>query len=223
LPRVRYGDAIAVMQIPRLGTNLVIAQGDGPEQLRSGPGHRPGTPYPGSIGNSIVSAHASAWGGPFAALHDLKRGDHIVVQPRASLAGPNGIAPTYVFTVTDVVRTNDRDTAWYGTSNDHRLTLVTGRGGRFSTGRLVVVAVSGQKGRLARPDAEVVAATPGRGLAHTGSTALFVVSSLVAIAVVLSMRGRYGRGSIVAVTTPLVTLALLGLLLGLDRLLSPVR
>ena len=62
------GNAIGVVQIPRLGLNVVVAEGDAPQQLRSGPGHRFGTALPGDIGNAVIVGHRSGWGGPLASI-----------------------------------------------------------------------------------------------------------------------------------------------------------
>ena len=60
------GDVAAVLQIPRLDVNVYVVEGDAVAQLRSGPGHRPGTPLPGKVGNSVIVGHRKGWGHPFA-------------------------------------------------------------------------------------------------------------------------------------------------------------
>jgi sortase A len=67
-PKVSRGQTLATLQIPKIGMNVYIVQGDAPEELRDGPGHRIGTPDPGERGNSLVFGHRDAWGGPFADL-----------------------------------------------------------------------------------------------------------------------------------------------------------
>ena len=54
--------------------NLVVAEGDSPQQLRSGPGHRIGTPLPGKVGNSVIFGHRTGWGGPLSDLGTLEDG-----------------------------------------------------------------------------------------------------------------------------------------------------
>ncbi len=65
------------------GSTSSSAEGDSPERLRSGPGHRMGTPLPGRRGNSVVFGHRDAWGGPFSSLTKVERSDFIVVQNKA--------------------------------------------------------------------------------------------------------------------------------------------
>src|SRR5205085_1165226 len=130
--------ALGTLQIPRLGVNLVVQEGDGGVQLRSGPGHHADTPRPGQIGNSVIVGHRHAWGSPFAPLANLRRGDLIAFQ------SPRDPTHAFVFKVTKVQsNVGASDPAPFGHSNDHRLTLVTGAGGQFSDRRLVVTAVSG--------------------------------------------------------------------------------
>ena len=40
--RVLPGQALGILQIPRLGTNVVVQEGDDVQHLRSGPGHHAG-------------------------------------------------------------------------------------------------------------------------------------------------------------------------------------
>ena len=68
------------------------------EDLRGGPGHLIGTPLPGALGNSVILGHRHAWGGPFADLTKLRRGDLIAVETHA----PDGSLPIGVFTVTSI-------------------------------------------------------------------------------------------------------------------------
>ena len=213
---IKRGDAIGILQIPRVGVNVVVAQGDDPQQLRSGPGHRIGTPMPGGKGNVVIVAHRSGWGGPFSALGRLRKGD--------LLALTNGALQTpTVYTVTSVSRVAGSDTSPFVPSTDHRLTLVTGDGGRLSTKRLVVSAVSGQA--KARP------ASVGLPRASTTAGSLMLNSSLllalvggfgVLIAFVL-LRRRTRTVALVAVLAPFAALALLGLLLEVDLLFPALR
>src|SRR5262249_52272001 len=61
---VGIGRAIGIVQVPKLGTDVVFAEGDSPQQLRGGPGHRVGTAQPGDLGNAVISGHRDDWGGP---------------------------------------------------------------------------------------------------------------------------------------------------------------
>lgn len=79
--RIRLGHALALLRIPRLGADYryAIVEGVGPDELRKGPGHYPGTALPGQIGNFVVSGHRTTYGAPFNRIDELRRGDDIVV------------------------------------------------------------------------------------------------------------------------------------------------
>jgi sortase A len=74
---VRVGDTIARLEIPRLGADLYIVEGDGARQLRLGPGHIAGTALPGQDGNCIIAGHRDTH---FRVLKDIRAGDEILLQ-----------------------------------------------------------------------------------------------------------------------------------------------
>lgn len=83
---VPAGAGFAILRIPRLGAGYdkVIVQGVGVEDLKRGPGHMPGTAFPGQVGNFVVSGHRTTYGAPFNRLDELRRGDAVVVQTKDS-------------------------------------------------------------------------------------------------------------------------------------------
>ncbi|MFD0884848.1 class E sortase [Streptosporangium algeriense] len=80
----RKGDALALLRIPRFDADYeyAVVEGVGWDQLRTGPGHYPGTALPGEIGNFVVSGHRTTYAAPFNRLGELRRGDEIVVETR---------------------------------------------------------------------------------------------------------------------------------------------
>jgi LPXTG-site transpeptidase (sortase) family protein len=218
-PHTGKGAAIAVLQIPRLGTNLVIAEGDAPQQLRSGPGHRIGTPQPGDVGNSVIVAHRSGWGGPFADLGQLKTDDLVVVQTR----GGDGTPRNGVFKVVSIAPgAGGDDLVPFSSSTDRRLTLVAGTGGQFSNRRLVVTAVSGTVGKVHA--SSITNATTSSGSALWNPEMLLVLLGIGgAITIGLAIRRRYSTAVVVTVVTPLVALGLLGIMLEIDNMVPAVR
>jgi sortase A len=217
---VAPGQALAVLQVPRLGVNVVVVEGDNPERLRGGPGHRVGTAKPGARGNSVIVGHRSAWGGPFAPLSRVRRGDLIAIQTRAGRAG---VKKTIVYTVRGIARVGGSDTRLLRPSREHRLTLVTGRGGRFSDDRLVISAVSG--GRVAgSPNVRAVRAeTPGQSVIFNLVALMALVAFALAAGAAVYLRGRSGRGARLVVVLPLIAAGTLCLLLDLDLLLPPLN
>jgi LPXTG-site transpeptidase (sortase) family protein len=73
------GAPIGRLVIPSIGLDEVFVEGVEERQLVAGPGHLPGSPFPGETGTAIVSAHRDRH---FRALDGLTIGDTIVTQTR---------------------------------------------------------------------------------------------------------------------------------------------
>ncbi|MGP8058623.1 MAG: class E sortase [Acidimicrobiales bacterium] len=73
------GRPVGVLDIPRIGLDQVIVEGVDAPQLRTGPGHYPGTPLPGQAGNAAVAGHRTTYAHPFYDLNELGPGDQIVI------------------------------------------------------------------------------------------------------------------------------------------------
>ena len=101
LPTPGPQQAIRV-QIPALGIDAPIVQGDGWEQLKKGVGQMIGSVNPGETGNIVLSAHNDVFGEIFRYLDRLKPGDQIIVHS-------NQRAYTYIVTGTEIVEPNRVD------------------------------------------------------------------------------------------------------------------
>jgi sortase A len=211
--RLRPGDAVGILQVPRLGLNVYIVEGDGVAQLRAGPGHRSSTPIPGRSGNSVVEGHANGWGSPFKDLGELHSGDYVVVQTR----GKQPVA----FKVNRVAHVSGDDDRLLRRSTDHRLTLVTADGGLLSSQRLVVSAVSGTAGHFRSTPAPPAAAD--ESLFANRYVALALVALLLAWVVYAYVRRRYRLVAQICVVAPIAVACLLALLLELDLFLPKLR
>jgi sortase A len=89
------------IQIPALGVDAPIVQGDGPEQLKKGVGQNVGSANPGKAGNVVLSAHNDIYGEIFRDLDRLKPGDKIVIHTNQRaytyvVVGSEVVEPTYV-------------------------------------------------------------------------------------------------------------------------------
>ena len=217
-PHNRPGDAFALLQVPSRGMNVLVAQGDAPQQLRGGPGHRIGTPVPGAIGNSVIVGHARGWGGPFSQLGSLHTGDLIAVKTQ----DPNNGPQIAVFRVQSTRTTSSSDSSPFAPATDRRLTLITGTGGWSSERRLVVTAVSGTTGKVGSADG-VRTTTEAGSLVLNAQVLVAALGLAGALMIVLVLRRRYHIGVLLAAATPLALLGLFGLLMNADLLLLPLR
>jgi sortase A len=67
------------IQVPAIGVDAPIVQGDGWEQLKKGVGQHLGTSNPGENGNLVLSAHNDIFGELFRDLDRLNPGDLVIV------------------------------------------------------------------------------------------------------------------------------------------------
>jgi sortase A len=86
LAQVPVGDAFALIRIPRFGHDYVrpILQGVGLDVLDRGVGHYPGSVLPGQVGNFAVAGHRVTYAKPFNQIAELRPGDAVVVETRAT-------------------------------------------------------------------------------------------------------------------------------------------
>ena len=112
-PRVRRGDTLAELEIPRLRLSVAVFEGDDEGVLRIGAGHIPGTALPVGHGNIGIAAHRDSF---FRPLRNIHRNDTI------RLTTPAGVA-RYVVTKTEIVRPTDIEVL--GNAPGRDLTLVT--------------------------------------------------------------------------------------------------
>jgi sortase A len=88
---------LAQLQIPAIGLDVEVGNGVDPDTLALGPGHWPGTPVPGRVGNAVLSGHRTTHSAPFRELDELTAGDEITVSTQP------GVTTTYVVTEVLVV------------------------------------------------------------------------------------------------------------------------
>jgi sortase A len=126
------GDAVARLEIPRMGLNRIVVEGATADDLTKGPGHFPETPLPGQLGNAAIAGHRTTHLHPFYDIDQLRPGDEIIV---TTLNG------RYVYSVTgtDVVTPDDyADVIPTTDSTKATLTLVSCTPRYSSTNRIVV-------------------------------------------------------------------------------------
>src|SRR5450631_2145083 len=86
LTKVPFGQAFAIMRIPRFGADYArpVLQGTDTDTLTKGIAHYPGTAFPGQVGNFAVAGHRTTYGKPFSDIDLLHSGDIIVVETKSS-------------------------------------------------------------------------------------------------------------------------------------------
>ena len=75
--RVKDGQALGRIKIPKIGASYVVVQGTDAPALRKGPGHYPETPLPGIHGTVAIAGHRTTYLAPFRRINHLGKGDRI--------------------------------------------------------------------------------------------------------------------------------------------------
>ena len=81
--------ALGMMEIPAIDLRTKFYEGVVDEAVKLGPGHWPGTPWPGQPGNSVFAGHRTTYTHPFLDIDLLDPGDRLRVGMR------NGKPTTY--------------------------------------------------------------------------------------------------------------------------------
>ena len=149
-PRAAVGALIGEIEIPSLGLRQAVVEGVDSDQLRSGPGRYPHSASPGHLGNAAFAGHRTTYGGPFARLDELRRGDAIVVRTAEG---------TFRYAMTEARVVAPSDTSVVFPTDDSRLTLTTCHPKFSARQRLVVVAA------LQGPSVEELRVAAGRAVA----------------------------------------------------------
>jgi sortase A len=111
--QTRPGETIAKLMIPRLGAELFVIEGDGPDELRRGPGHLSDTAPLGTTGNSVIAGHRDTH---FRVLEDIRNGDDIVIETRRK---------RFLYRVTSTKIVSPQDTSALQPTPTAELNLVT--------------------------------------------------------------------------------------------------
>jgi sortase A len=112
--RPPYGSLVGEVEIPRLGVQAPLLEGDDDAVLARGAGHIPGTALPGQSGNVGIAAHRDSY---FRPLRGIREHDEIDVRT------PGGSCEQFEVTGTAVVLPSDVGVLRYEPGRD--LTLVT--------------------------------------------------------------------------------------------------
>ena len=119
------------IQVPSIGVDAPVVEGDDWEALKQGAGHHVGSANPGERGNCVISAHNDIFGEIFRDLQDLDLGDEVLVHTVSQVY-------RYVVTQSRVIEPTEVS-VMYPTSSPV-LTLITCHPYGIDTHRIVVVA-----------------------------------------------------------------------------------
>ncbi len=156
----REGDALARIDIPRIGTNWIVVEGVATPDLRKGPGHYPGTPVPGQIGNVAIAGHRTTYGAPFERVDELKPGDEVAFTT---------VTGHYVYRVTGQQIVGPSDTSVLANTPEPTLTL-TSCHPKYSASQRIIVTASLDRA-ASSPVLAAAGATPAPTVAPTSAPA----------------------------------------------------
>jgi sortase A len=120
------------IQIPAIGVDAPVVQGDGWEQLKKGVAQHIGTPNPGQSGNIVLSGHNDIYGEVFRYLDRLNPGDTVILFTSQRQY-------TYVITGTQMVEPTTVEVM--APTPDARVTLISCHPYLVDIHRIVVSAV----------------------------------------------------------------------------------
>lgn len=103
--RAKKGAPIGRIDLATLHRHYVVVQGTDEGTLRKGPGHYPGTEFPGQGGTVAIAGHRTTYLAPFRPIDQLKRGDRILLKmpygtftysvEKTQVVGPNALWITH--------------------------------------------------------------------------------------------------------------------------------
>ena len=119
------------IEIPAIGVDSTIVQGDHWDQLKKGVGQMVGSAQPGKDGNMVLSAHNDIFGEIFRHLDKLTPGDEIIVSTERS-------SYRYIVREIDVVKPTD---VYVTAPTEHaQTTLISCYPYQINTDRIIVFA-----------------------------------------------------------------------------------
>ena len=110
---MREGDVIGEIQVPRLGLDSMVVQGDSSRNLRRAVAHISNSALPGEWGNVALAGHRDTF---FRPLRDIRAGDEIRFKTAAG---------TFEYRVQSIEIVGPRDTDVLEPSSGRDLTLIT--------------------------------------------------------------------------------------------------
>jgi sortase A len=107
------GEVIGEIQVPRLGLDAIVVQGDSPANLRRAVAHLPKSALPGESGNIALAGHRDTF---FRPLRDIRQGDEIRFKTQTR---------SFDYLVESIEVVEPTDIRVLESSSGHDLTLLT--------------------------------------------------------------------------------------------------
>jgi sortase A len=104
------------IQIPIIGVDAPVVQGDDWEQLKKGVAQHTGSANPGQSGNMVLSAHNDVYGEIFRDLDQLNRGDEIIVYTAQH---------AYSYVIVEIKIVEPTDVEVMASTHDPTITLIS--------------------------------------------------------------------------------------------------
>jgi sortase A len=134
------GASVARIQVPRLNLDAIVvelANMDDRQNLNRGPGHVPGTAYPGMPGNVFIAGHRTTYGAPFGGLDQMQNGDKIILTTAEG---------KYVYAVTEQRIVDPHDMSVLDQQGEPRVTLMACHPKFTANKRILVIGrLTGEK------------------------------------------------------------------------------
>ena len=119
------------LQIPKIGKDVPVVEGDGPEQLKKGVGHYIYSANPGENGNVVLSAHNDIHGEIFRDLDQLEEGDLVIVFSARQ---------SYTYAVEEVLVVEPSQVEYLESSGEPVVTLISCYPYMVDNKRIIVIA-----------------------------------------------------------------------------------
>ena len=125
------GEVEGKITIPGVLETMAFVEGTSRDDLKKGPGHYPGTPLPGTLGNAAIAGHRTTYLHPFWGVDKMKPGAVIIVQ---TLAG------SFVYKMTQQLIVKPTDVWVVDNTPDAELTLTACNPKGSAAERIVIKA-----------------------------------------------------------------------------------
>jgi sortase A len=155
------GEVEGIISIPKIGADFAYVEGTSRDDLKKGPGHYPGTPLPGTLGNAAIAGHRTTYLHPFMDIDKLRPGDDIIIH--------DAVGGVFDYQMTQQLTVLPTDVYVVDNTPDAELTLTACTPKGSASHRLVVkaklVPSKSTKPTKPKPNPITLAAGPGKARA----------------------------------------------------------